>query len=74
MIFVLNRHDKKPDDGLKLYEAWFVMVIRGATVNENTFIKGITRASMKRLQYEVNIKLHESGTIEETSCECVAGS
>lgn len=29
---------------------------------------------MKRLQYEVNVKLHASGQIEETSCECVAGS
>lgn len=48
------------------------MVIRAATVEENTFIKGITRASMKRLQYEVNIKIRETGIIEET--ECVAGS
>ncbi|CAH2087127.1 unnamed protein product [Euphydryas editha] len=69
-----NQFNKKPDDGLQLYEARFLVVVRAATAGEYTFVKGITRASMKRLQYEVNIKIHARGSIEESACECVAGS
>ncbi|XP_047518989.1 uncharacterized protein LOC125058893 [Pieris napi] len=59
---------------IQLYYNDLVVVVRAATVGEYTFVKGITRASMKRLQYEVNIKIHARGSIEESQCECVAGS
>lgn len=72
--YLCYRFDKKPDEGLRLYESRFLVVIRAASLDEHTFIKGLCKASMKRLQYETNLKLHESGQIEETSCECVAGS
>ncbi|CAF4946338.1 unnamed protein product [Pieris macdunnoughi] len=41
-----NEFHKKQVDGLQLYEARFLVVVRAATVGEYTFVKGLTRASI----------------------------
>lgn len=48
--------------------------MRAAKIDDFTYVKGRCKAAMKKIQYEVDIKLHKNGAPEETHCECAAGS
>ncbi|KAL4709806.1 hypothetical protein ACJJTC_001260 [Scirpophaga incertulas] len=70
-----SRFNKKTDDGFNMYESRYLLVLRSCVIGHDTFIKGICKASMKKLQYEVNIKLTKTGNIiGECTCECAVGS
>lgn len=48
----------KPDDGLKLYEARFLLVIRAVTINEHTFIyRTFKKALLNKYMYKNYLKL-----------------
>ncbi|KAL0884189.1 hypothetical protein ABMA27_016194 [Loxostege sticticalis] len=60
--------------GKSLYENRYLLILRAVKIDDLAFIKGFCKASMKRIQYEINIKIHQNGTVEESNCECTAGS
>ncbi|XP_045773598.1 uncharacterized protein LOC123873001 [Maniola jurtina] len=68
-----DRFNKNICDAVKLYESRYLLVLRSATSGQDTYLKGYCKASMKQLQYEINIKLNNDGMPEEANCECAAG-
>uniref|UniRef100_A0A2A4J5H1 SWIM-type domain-containing protein n=1 Tax=Heliothis virescens TaxID=7102 RepID=A0A2A4J5H1_HELVI len=71
----LSISDKKMDKVEQLYESRHLVTARSfIDAIKNTYLKGTCRKTMKNLHYEVDIKLDEYGSIEETHCECPAGS
>lgn len=47
---------------------------RAAFVSNNHYIRGFVKKTMKNLQYQVDIKIGQYGSIEECHCECPAGA
>ncbi|CAG5020960.1 unnamed protein product [Parnassius apollo] len=68
-----DRFNRNISDAVKLYESRYLLILRSTTFAEDTYLKGFCKASMKQLQYEVNIKLNNDGMPEEATCECAAG-
>ncbi|CAK1603844.1 unnamed protein product [Parnassius mnemosyne] len=68
-----DRFNKNISDAVKLYESRYLLILRSTTFAQDTYLKGFCKASMKQLQYEVNIKLNNDGMPEEATCECAAG-
>ncbi|XP_052747032.1 uncharacterized protein LOC112057632 isoform X1 [Bicyclus anynana] len=66
--------NKKLDEAKTLYESRYLILARASNVGDTTFIKGVCKKTMKALQYEVHVKLHQNGTPQESHCECPAGS
>ncbi|CAH0723986.1 unnamed protein product, partial [Brenthis ino] len=60
--------------GKSLYENRYLRLLRAVTIKDFIFVKGICKATMKNTQYEVNIKLHKNGALQETHCECTVES
>lgn len=78
LLYLLNfnsfRCSQSLIKGKSLYENRYLLILRAVSINDFTYVKGFCKAAMKKTQYEVNIKLYKNGTLEETNCECTAGS
>lgn len=57
-----------------MYEERFLLTARVAVYGDSTYIQGQCKAQMKKIFYVVNVKLNSDGSIEESHCECAAGS
>ncbi|CAF4747950.1 unnamed protein product [Pieris macdunnoughi] len=57
-----------------MYWTWTVPQLKAELKTRGGSLKGRKANLVTRLQYEVNIKIHARGSIEESQCECVAGS
>ena len=61
--------------GKKLYDSQWLIYLRHAKDDENFhYIRGNVRAEMKKISYEVDIKIKHDGTICKAQCECPAGA
>lgn len=49
-------------------------MIKSAFVNKYFYIKGLVKKTIKKLSYQVDIKIDDQGGIEECNCECPAGA
>ncbi|XP_074039599.1 uncharacterized protein [Leptinotarsa decemlineata] len=72
--YYFSRFNKKTDDGLRMYECRYLLVLRACRVGTSLYLKGICKASMKKIQYEVHIKIEDDGSPSECCCECAVGS
>ncbi|XP_052743606.1 uncharacterized protein LOC128199203 [Bicyclus anynana] len=54
--------NKKLDEAKTLYESRYLIFARASNVGDATIIKGVCKKTMKALQYEVHVKLHQNGT------------
>lgn len=57
-----------------MYEERFLLTARIAVDGNFTYIQGQCKAQMKKMFYVVNVKLNSDGSIEQSHCECAAGS
>jgi len=58
----------------QLYESGFINYIRVAIVSASYFVRSQCCAEMRKgVSYVVDVKLCETGYIQETQCECAAG-
>ncbi|CAH4028114.1 unnamed protein product [Pieris brassicae] len=60
--------------GRQMYEERFLLTARAAADGDFTFIQGQCKAQMKKILYVVDVKLNPDGSIEQSHCECAAGS
>lgn len=68
---------KSLKNSLEMYENRHLVTARLAECGSWAFFRGQCKASMKKIMYVVDIKIHwteDASTIEETHCECAAGS
>ncbi|XP_074035855.1 uncharacterized protein [Leptinotarsa decemlineata] len=72
--YYFSRFNKKTDDGLRMYECRYLLVLRACRVGTSLYLKGICKASMKKIQYEVHIKIEDDGSPSDCCCECAVGS
>ncbi|KAJ2939037.1 hypothetical protein O0L34_g19017 [Tuta absoluta] len=63
-----------PPKGRLLYESRSLVTLRVATEGNHFYFHAQCKAQMKKLLYIVILKMEHSGMIEESHCECAAGS
>lgn len=60
--------------GQLLYECRSLVTLRVAFVGDHAYFHAQCKAQVKKLLYIVLIKMDKSGMIDESHCECAAGS
>ena len=69
------RYEKHKSEGKKLYNNGYLIYLRKATKNSDTYFKCCCKSQYKKnTEYQIDIKISLDGSIAGSHCECPSGN